>query len=217
MFIPTLRSGGAFGRASSDFHNQFGLSGLDLAAGEWYRMLTSGFLHFGLFHVGMNMFILYQLGLTLEAGIGRSRFLAIYFSSLLAGSFGAVLMSPNSLTAGASGAVFGMAAAATVGMSRRGISFAATGWGPMLLINLIFTFTMPGVSVGGHVGGLLAGVVLGYLMLDPRIGGTRPKLGYATAALIALVAIVGAYVSVNEKFGTCRAVPNSIQYECDKF
>jgi membrane associated rhomboid family serine protease len=216
VFLPSAASGGALGRASSAFHGRFGVSSLDLATGEWYRLVTSGFLHLGLIHVGMNMFILYQLGLTLESGIGRLRFASIYFASLLAGSFGAVLLTPRVLTVGASGAVFGMAAAATIGMHRRGVGFAATGWGPMLLLNLVFTFSVPGISKGGHLGGLIAGLILGYVMLDPRVGGRRPRLGFAVAALIAVLAVGGSFVFVNDKYGTCERTLEAGRYKCDK-
>lgn len=216
VFIPSVASGGALGRASSEFHARFAVSSLDLATGEWYRLVTSGFLHFGLIHVGMNMFILYQLGLTLESGIGRLRFASIYFASLLAGSFGAVLLKPDALTAGASGAVFGMAAAATIGMHRRGVGFAATGWGPMLLINLVFTFSVPGISIGGHLGGLIAGLILGYVMLDPRVGGRHPRVGFAVAALIAVLAVGGSFAFVKGKYGTCERSTAAGFYDCEK-
>jgi membrane associated rhomboid family serine protease len=217
VFIPTIASGGALGRTGSTFHQDFALNGLDLAAGEWYRLVTSGFLHFGLLHVGMNMFILYQLGLTLESGIGRVRFVVIYFASLFAGSLGAVIMSPDALTAGASGAVFGMAAAATIGLHRRGVPFASTGWGPMLLFNLVFTFAVPGISVGGHIGGLAGGLIVGYLMLDPRVAFHRPWLGYVAAAVVILVSVFGSYAYVTSKYGTCEPVPFAAgRYECTK-
>ncbi len=207
VFIPTIASGGLLGRTSSDFHRDFALSGLDLASGEWYRLVTSGFLHYGLVHVGMNMFVLYQLGLTLEGGIGRSRFLAIYVASLFAGSFGATVVSPSALTAGASGAVFGMAAAATVGLSRRGVPFTSTGWGPMLLFNFVFTFAVPGISIGGHVGGLIGGLIVGFLMLDPRVAYHRPWLGYVAAAAVIVVSAAGTYAFITGKYGTCNPVP----------
>jgi membrane associated rhomboid family serine protease len=77
-------------------------------AGEWYRLLSAGFVHFGVFHVAMNMLLLYQLGRLLEPTIGSPTFGLVYFASLLGGSAGALVASPNALTGGASGAVFGV-------------------------------------------------------------------------------------------------------------
>jgi membrane associated rhomboid family serine protease len=129
--------------------------------GEWYRLFTAGFLHFGLFHIGMNMFILWQLGNLLEPALGRVRFTAIYFASLIGGSIGALVLSPNALTGGASGAVFGLMAAAAVILHRRGVDVMRSGIGTTLILNLVITFTLPGISIGGHVGGALVGALIG--------------------------------------------------------
>jgi membrane associated rhomboid family serine protease len=215
-FVPTVASGGIMGDRASAFHQDYAVSGLDLATGEWYRMVSSGFLHFGIIHLALNMYILYQLGMTLERGIGRGRFIAIYLASLIAGSFGAVLLSPEALTAGASGAVYGMAGAATIGLSRRGVPFASTGWGPLLLINLVFTFARPGISIGGHLGGLATGLILGYVFLDPRVQALRPRLGYILTAVIVAVSVVGTFTYVNGKYGTCEHAPVAGFYDCTK-
>ena len=87
---------------------EFGLFGPSVAEGEWYRLLTSGFIHDGIWHIGGNMVLLYFLGRILEPGIGSPRFLAIYFVSLFAGSLGALATTPDALSLGASGAVFGV-------------------------------------------------------------------------------------------------------------
>ena len=129
--------------------------------GEWYRMFSAGFLHFGLLHIGMNMFILWQLGNMLEPALGRTRFAAIYFASLIGGSIGALLMSPNAFTGGASGAVFGLMTATAVILHRRGVDVMRTGIGTTLILNLVITFAVPGISIGGHVGGALVGALIG--------------------------------------------------------
>ncbi len=215
MFLPTVAGGGAFGSTTAAFHERFALFGPALAHGEWYRLFTSGFLHFGIIHLAMNMYILFLLGRTLEAGIGRARFATIYLASLVGGSLGAVVLSPGALTAGASGAVFGLAGAATLGLSRRGVPFAATGWGPMLLLNLVITFSIPGISIGGHVGGLVVGLILGHLTLDPRLGAQRPALGFVAAVLIVVVGVVGAFAFVQQEYGECTPVPFATgQYTC---
>jgi len=136
--------------------------------GEWYRLVSSGFLHYGIIHVGMNMFLLWQLGQLLEPALDRGRFALLYFAAMLGGSVGALALSPNALTGGASGAVFGLMAAAAVGLQQRGVNPMKTGIGGTLILNLLITFTIPGISIGGHVGGALMGAAVGYAMLEPR-------------------------------------------------
>ena len=91
-----------------------------VADGEWYRIITAGFLHAGLLHIGFNMFLLFQLGTVLEPALGRLRFGAVYATSLLCGSLGVLIVSPNSLTVGASGAVFGLMGALFLAYRDRG-------------------------------------------------------------------------------------------------
>ena len=116
----------------------------------------------------MNMFLLWQLGQLLEPALDRGRFALLYFAAMLGGSVGALALSPNALTGGASGAVFGLMAAAAVGLQQRGVNPMKTGIGGTLVLNLLITFTIPGISVGGHVGGALMGAAVGYVMLEPR-------------------------------------------------
>jgi membrane associated rhomboid family serine protease len=151
--------GGGLSPSGSTLIFDFGLFGPAVADGEWYRLLTSGFLHASLIHIGFNMFALYFLGRILEPGIGTPRFLALYFASLFAGSFGAVLLSPDSLTIGASGAVFGIFGATFVIARHRGIDALASSIGIILLLNLAITFGSARISVGGHLGGLVAGAL----------------------------------------------------------
>ena len=148
----------------------FALFGPAVADGEWYRLLTSGFLHASLFHIGFNMFALYFLGRILEPGIGTSRFVALYFAALFAGSFGAVLLSPDSLTIGASGAVFGIFGATFVIARHRGINALASSIGLILLLNLAITFGSARISVGGHLGGLTAGVLCALVIVAGERG-----------------------------------------------
>lgn len=133
----------------------------------WYRLITSGFLHFGIIHIGFNMYFLYVLGPMLEPGLGRVRFLLLYMASLLGGSLGVILLDSGGITAGASGAVFGLLAAATVGLWRRGVNPLNTSIGGALIINLFITFAIPGISIGGHLGGAAAGAICGAVMLAP--------------------------------------------------
>jgi membrane associated rhomboid family serine protease len=152
----------------------FGLQGQGVADGEWYRIVTGAFLHAGFIHIAFNMFLLFVLGRILEPAIGTPRFLFLYFASLLAGSFGALaLTDPLEITVGASGAVFGILAATVLIARGRGFNEIAGQLGFLLLINLAFTFGASRISVGGHLGGLLGGVLCALLLL----AGERGMLG----------------------------------------
>ena len=103
---------------------------------EYWRLITSGFLHDGLPHILINMLSLYFVGRELEPAIGRVNFAGIYLASLLAGSFGALLFQPLMPTVGASTAIFGIFGALILVARARGIPFWQSGLGPILLINL---------------------------------------------------------------------------------
>lgn len=136
-----------------------GLVGQGVAHGQFWRIVTGGFLHENLIHIGFNMYVLYILGQMLEPALGSLKFAVIYGVSLLAGSLGALLITPHSLTVGASGAVFGVMGAAAVEMRARQIPVMQSGVGALILINLVISFTIPGISWGGHVGGLIGGAL----------------------------------------------------------
>ena len=144
-----------------------GLFGPAVEAGEWWRIITSGFLHGGVIHLGLNMYLLYLLGTVLEPALGRVRFAAVYFTSLLCGSFGVLLLSPNSLTVGASGAVFGLMGALFLAHRSRGINPWASGIGPTIAINVGLTFLFASfISIGGHLGGLAGGLLSGWILFE---------------------------------------------------
>jgi membrane associated rhomboid family serine protease len=168
----------------------FALFGPLVADGEYWRLITGGFLHSGLLHVGFNMYILYWLGTMLEPSLGHARFVALYFTSLLAGSFGALLLSPDAVTVGASGAVFGLMGAAFVLQRARGIDPMQSGIGPIILINLALGFVIPNVSIGGHLGGLVGGA-LAALAMD-QLSQRRRGVAAPVAACVAIGAIVAA-------------------------
>src|ERR1041385_6924819 len=117
---------------------------------QYWRLITSGFLHIDLLHIAFNMYLLYLLGLMLEPAIGSLRFAAVYFASLLAGSFGA-LLATAAPTLGASGAIFGLMGALVVELRARRLSVMESGIGGLIIINLILSFTLSGISVGAHV------------------------------------------------------------------
>lgn len=163
---------------------------------EWYRLVTSGFLHYGVIHIAFNMLLLYQLGQLLERPLGRLRFGLLYGASLLGGSFGVLLLGGEGLTAGASGAVFGLMAAAAVGLQRQGVSVMSTGLGTTLLLNLFITFAIPNISIGGHIGGAVAGAICGFVMLAPRWKPVPGWARWATPAGVAVVAVLGSVLVV---------------------
>ena len=154
-------------RGLSSVIARFGLFGPIVAEnGEWYRLITSGFLHFDLRHIGFNMVMLWLLGRQLERIIGPVRFLAVYAVALLGGSALALLLSPNAITAGASGAIFGVMSALYVAMERRGLDPWNSGVGSLILINVFLSFMIPNISIGGHLGGLVGGALAVYVLDD---------------------------------------------------
>lgn len=185
-------SGGLSGASGSVF-GHYSLLGAGVSEGEWYRLVTGGFLHAGLLHIGFNMFALYIVGRVLEPAIGTPRFLALYFASLLAGSFGALLLTgPFDPTIGASGAIFGIFAATGILARGRGMTTLANEIGFLIVINLLFTFSIPGISIGGHLGGLVGGAICALAI----VAGDRGKLGPRRQAVELLVMLAVAVISV---------------------
>ena len=195
--VEILRGPGGLSGISPQMYFEFALNGVEVAGGEWYRLVTAGFLHENIWHILLNMVALYFGGRLLEPAIGTPRYLALYFASLLAGSFGALVVSgPQAFTIGASGAIFGVFAAAFVIARGRGLGAVASELGILIAINLAFTLGYPGVSVGGHFGGLIGGAICGAAI----VAGERGILGppsqrrlaeYLAMAAVAVVAVVG--------------------------
>ncbi len=186
-------SGGPTGKVYEEgalFGSLEGLPTLGVAHGQWWRIVTSGFMHENLIHIGFNMYVLYILGQMLEPALGRVKFGAIYAVSLLCGSFGALLVTPHSPTVGASGAVFGLMGAAAVEMRARQIPVMQSGVGGLILLNLVISFALPGISWGGHIGGLIGGAVA---MLVLRLGARyrSQALALAGCAAIGVAAFAG--------------------------
>jgi membrane associated rhomboid family serine protease len=167
-----------------------GFPTLGVAHGQWWRIVTSGFLHENIIHIGFNMYVLYILGQMLEPALGRLKFGTIYAVSLLTGSFGALLVTPHSPTVGASGAVFGVMGAAAVEMRARQIPIMQSGVGGLILINLVISFALPGISWGGHIGGLIGGA-LAALVIQLGDRYRRQALALAGCAAIGAAAFAG--------------------------
>jgi membrane associated rhomboid family serine protease len=195
MFSGASATGGGFG--GSDLINQGALYGPKVADGELWRLVTAGFLHAGILHLLFNMYVLYILGTLLEPAIGRLRFALIYFVSLLCGSFGALLVTPDARTVGASGAVFGLMGAAVVVLRNRGIDPMQSGLPLWIGINLVITFAIPGISIGGHIGGLVGGAIVALVLFElpdrvrlPQIAATLLAGAVGAAAIAGSVAVV---------------------------
>jgi membrane associated rhomboid family serine protease len=157
-------------------------------SGAVYRLLTGMFIHYGPLHLLMNMWALWVLGRALEAALGVSRFAALYLICGLGGSVAAYLFQPDSLTAGASGAIFGLFAALFLVLRRLGRSTSSVL--PVIVVNLILTFSIPGISIAGHLGGLVTGAVLGAgLAYAPRRARTPVQVAVFFATLVALLGL----------------------------
>jgi membrane associated rhomboid family serine protease len=164
-----------------------------VAHGEWWRMVTAAFLHYGPIHLALNMYSLFYAGTILEQVIGRWRFGLLYLVAGICGSAGALLWTPNGLTVGASGAIFGVLGALFV-LERRGHIASGGQIAGLIVINLVFTFALSSyISVGGHVGGLIGGIVLMFALLELR---RSTALSVASAAALTVIAFVVAYSKV---------------------
>jgi len=164
-----------------------------VAQGEWWRLVTAAFLHYGPFHLAVNMYSLFFAGTLLEQVIGRWRFALLYLGSGIAGSAGAIWLSPNSVTVGASGAIFGILGALFVLERRRHISTGGQIAG-LIVLNLVFTFALSNsISVGGHLGGLIGGVALMWVLLNTR---RSPLLSIAATAALVVISLAITYTKV---------------------
>jgi membrane associated rhomboid family serine protease len=197
-FFGTIASGssvGGSGGGGDSVLHKAALNGPAIADGEVWRIVTSGFMHYGMLHLLFNMYALYILGQMLEPAIGRLRFVLIYLVSMLCGSVGALLLDPNAFTAGASGAVFGLMAAAILVMRNRGINPMESGLGVWLFLNLAITFTVSNISIGGHIGGLIGGGVAAWLLVELPDLARVPRWGVdGVVAVLGVLAFAAAVV-----------------------
>jgi membrane associated rhomboid family serine protease len=174
---------------------------------QYWRLLTSGFLHESIIHIGFNMLSLYFVGRSLEPAIGRTYFAAIYFTALLAGSFGALAFTPRIPELGASGAIFGVFGALIMVARARRIPLWQSGLLPILLFNFVYTLTVAGVSIGGHVGGVLAGFATGWLVTEYGEKRDNRRIVLAGCLLIAVLSVAGSLLVA----GGTGLLPNGSQ------
>lgn len=186
--IEALRRGGLF--ATGLDPSGAGLIGV--TEGEWYRLVSSGFLHSGLMHLAFNMYALWILGPQLERALGRPRFVALYFVSMLGGAAGVMLLDPDVATVGASGAIFGLFGAVAVIQKSLGGSIWRTGIGQLLVLNLLITFAVGSISVGGHLGGLVAGTAVSAVFVATARVRQAMWVGLGVAALFGVGLVAAA-------------------------
>lgn len=189
IYLLELGLGGTINGTDNRIYREGVLYGPLVADGEWWRLFTSMFLHYGPIHLLFNMLALWWFGAAVENVLGRGRYLLLYLVSGLAGSAGALIMSPNALTVGASGAIFGILGAAFV-LERQRTYVLGGGAGAIIVLNLVFTFALGingPISIGGHLGGL-AGGALGTLALS-RFG--RGHAVYGRPGLVGVAGLVG--------------------------
>lgn len=202
VYLAEMAQGvGVSGVGGSQIVQDGAVFGPAVADGEWYRMVTGGFLHAGIFHIAFNMYLLWFLGGALERYAGPGRMLAIYFSAILWGSAGALLLSPNGLTVGASGGVFGLMAAVYLLERQRGVALLGSSVGMLLLLNLVITFVLPGISIGGHLGGIVGGAAAALVLSGFGRGhlayGKVGAQGWGAIAALMVGAVVVGVLSVS--------------------
>lgn len=168
-----------------------------VASGEWYRIFTSVLLHGSILHLLFNMYALYLFGPGLEAGVGPVPFVLLYAAAGLAGGAAFLSAEPGVSAVGASGAVFGVLGAwlAESLASRHTLRGQANlrQFGILLLINLVFGFSVPGIAWQAHLGGLAAGFVIAWAWTQRR---RQAATWNATAVVVAVVSLaIGLMVS----------------------
>jgi membrane associated rhomboid family serine protease len=182
IYLLELMQGGDINGTGSSIYLKWVLFGPFVANGDWWRLITSAFLHYGPIHLGLNMFFLYLIGTPVEQYLGRARFLMVYLASGLAGSVGA------------SGAIFGILGAALVLERQRSYVLGGSAMG-LIVINLIFSFALSNISIGGHIGGLIGGIAC--MLILTRFGRTHGAYGRIGAVGIAgIVAVAAVSVAI---------------------
>jgi membrane associated rhomboid family serine protease len=195
IYMITAAQGGGINLPGGKLFYDWALQGAAVSNGDWWRLVTAMFLHGSIFHILFNMLALYWLGTIIEQALGTPRFLLVYFVSGLAGSAGALwFSSPLEVTVGASGAIFGLIGALLI------LEYLSTGslMGQamvLIVVNLALTFAVPGISIGGHVGGLAGGIVATYALMRYPVP-PRRTIGVVIAAGVGVASLALAYARV---------------------
>jgi membrane associated rhomboid family serine protease len=191
VYLLELAQGGNVNGIGSRIYAKGVLYGPSVANGDWWRLITSAFLHYGPIHLGLNMYFLYLIGTPVEQYLGRARFLLLYVVSGLAGAAGALVYTPTSATAGASGAIFGILGGALVLERQRTYVLGGSAMG-LIVINLALGFVLrSNISIGGHIGGLIGGALC--MLALSRLG--RGHGAYGRIGVTGLVGVVAVAVA----------------------
>jgi len=185
VYLITVAQGAGINQPGGKLFEKWILFGPFVARGDWWRLITAAFLHGSVVHIALNMLALYWLGGAVETYLGPLRYLALYLVSGLAGSAGALLDKPLAPTVGASGAIFGILGAMLI------IEYQATGSLAgqalsLIAINLVFTFTISNIAIGGHIGGLIGGILVTLAL--SRFG--RGHVAYGRPGLVGVGGLV---------------------------
>lgn len=188
--VSVALAGSLFGNSGSDLFSRLTLFPYGVAEGQWYRLVSSGFLHFGPVHIALNMYALYVLGRELEVALGRVRYLALYAISLLGGSAAVMLFqAPSGASAGASGAVFGVLGGLAVVILR--LRRSPTAVFTVIAVNIAFSILVPNISLSAHLGGLVVGAaVTAALVWAPAARRTLVQVSAMVGITAVLVAVI---------------------------
>ncbi len=187
-----VQAGSISENTDSALFDAWQLAPVQVGDGEWWRLVTAGFLHIGPLHIASNMFALWVLGRDLEKVLGRSRFLALYMISLIGGSTAVMIFNaPNQPVAGASGAVFGLMGALLVVLLR--VRQPVSQVVGLIAINVVISQLVPGISLTAHIGGLVVGAlgaaVLAFAPARNRTAVQAAALSGLTVVLLAICAV----------------------------
>jgi len=200
IYLITVSQGGGLNAPGGSLFYKWILYGPEVEHGGWYRLVTAMFLHASIIHIGFNMFALWVIGRPVEQYLGRARYIGLYFVSGLAGSAGGLVQAPHSPILGASGAIFGILGAMLI------IEWQITGrlagnamtW---IVINLVISFAIPNISWGGHVGGLIGGIIVtlayaGWRERGRAAYGHLGLVGVGGLIIVAVGSVAVAYLKV---------------------
>ncbi|MGN6475006.1 MAG: rhomboid family intramembrane serine protease [Mycobacteriales bacterium] len=202
VFIITTASGASVfstNTGSSKLYGRFALIPIDVAHGQWYRLFTAAFLHYGILHIAFNMFALWSVGPQLEAALGRLRFGVLYLLAGVGGGLLSVAIGPQfEQAAGASGAIFGLFAAFYV--VARHLNLNAGPIATTIVLNLVLTFTIANIDWRAHVGGLVVGAAVAAVFAYAPRGPQRERLQAAGIVVIALVLAAGGFLGARHTY-----------------
>jgi len=178
--------------------------------GQWWRLVTSMFLHFGVVHLGLNMYVLYADGPLMERLLGNVGFAVMYVVSGICGSIASLFWNPLAVSAGASGAIFGLFGAMLGSLVRHQgsippqISVQLRNGGLLfLVVNVVFGFTQPNIDQAAHLGGFAGGFVCGVLMGRKYTGeaAAQRTLGNVLVAVFGVVVFFGGTLAAKHYYG----------------